>query len=208
MSRLLLCVDADHLSPWAMAVHVALREKGLPFDTRAIDLDGGEQGTPAYRDATVTGRVPALCVDGRFWLAESGAIFEYLEEAFPTPAKLFPDDIEQRARARQLLGWIRSDLLALRKERSTEVVFRGKRFAPLSADAQEAAAKLVRVAQQLLAHGGEHLFGRWCVADTDLALMLQRLALHGDPLPPALVAYAERQWQRPAVAEWRQRAAR
>ncbi len=202
MSRLLLCVDSDYLSPWAMAAHVALREKGLPFETRTLDLEAGDQRDPAYRQSSLTGRVPALCVDDRFWLAESAAIIEYLEERFPEAPRLLPADVEQRARARQLQGWIRSDLLALRKERSTEVVFRGKRCAPLSAEAEQAAGKLVAVAEQLLAHGGANLFGDWCIVDVDLAVMLQRLLQHGDPLPSRLQAYAERQWQRPSVAEW------
>jgi glutathione S-transferase len=204
MSSLLLCIDADYLSPWALCAHVALREKGLPFETRTLDLDAGEQHAGDYRDASVTGRVPALCVDGRFWLAESTAIVEYLEERFPAPqhASLLPRDLEQRARARQLQAWIRSDLLALRQERSTEVVFRGARGPALSPAARQAADKLVSVATRLLSHGGDHLFGDWCIADVDLAVMLQRLLQHGDPLPDALRAHAERQWRRPSVAEW------
>ncbi|MED5620432.1 glutathione transferase [Ideonella sp. BN130291] len=204
MSSLLLCIDADHLSPWALCAHVALREKGLPFELRTLNLDAGEQHADDYRDASVTGRVPALCVDGRFWLAESTAIVEYLEERFAPPqyAALLPRDLEQRARARQVQAWIRSDLLALRKERSTEVVFRGARGAALSRDAQQAADKLVSAATRLLAHGGKFLFGDWCIADVDLAVMLQRLLQHGDALPAPLRAYAEAQWQRPSVAEW------
>ncbi len=202
MSALLLCVDAEHLSPWAMTAHVALREKGLPFEVRRVDLTGGEQLKPGYRESTLTGRVPALQADGRFWLAESTAICEYLEERFPDTPRLYPQHIEQRARARQLQAWVRSDLLALRKERTTEVVFRGARAQPLSEEAAKAAAKLLAVAGQLLAPGQQHLFGAWSIADADLAVMLQRLIRHGDPVPEALQAYAQRQWERPSVAEW------
>jgi glutathione S-transferase len=199
-----LSIDADFMSPWAMSACVALREKGLAFELRKIDLDAGEQRQADYRTPSLTGRVPSLCVDGRFWLSESSAITEYLEERFAPPqfAALYPREIEQRARARQVQAWLRSDLLALRQERSTEVVFRGARCAPLSEAAQQAADKLVAGASQLLAHGGEHLFGAWCLADLDLAVMLQRLVQHGDPLPEALRGYAQRQWQRPTVAEW------
>ena len=55
---------------------------------------------------------------------------------------------------------------------------------------------------RLLAHGGEHLFGGWCLADTDLALMLNRLVLGGDDVPAPLAAYASRQWARPSVRGW------
>ncbi|EGR9774188.1 glutathione S-transferase, partial [Salmonella enterica subsp. enterica serovar Haifa] len=41
--------------------------------------------------------------------------------------------------------------------------------------------------------------GEWCIADTDLALMINRLALHGDDVPASLAAYATFQWQRASV---------
>ncbi|MFV2189741.1 hypothetical protein ACNISP_01400 [Escherichia coli] len=39
----------------------------------------------------------------------------------------------------------------------------------------------------------------WCIADTDLALMINRLVLHGDEVPERLVDYATFQWQRASV---------
>ena len=50
--------------------------------------------------------------------------------------------------------------------------------------------------------GKEHLFGEWSIADVDLALMLNRLRLNGDPMPEKLIAYAQSQWQRPSVLAW------
>ena len=47
-----------------------------------------------------------------FTLAESQAILDHLEEAFPQMPRLLPANIQERARARMILGW--SDLLALR----------------------------------------------------------------------------------------------
>jgi len=46
------------------------------------------------------------------------------------------------------------------------------------------------------------LFKVWCIADVDLAMMLNRLIIHGDPVPENLVAYATQQWQRPSVQQW------
>jgi glutathione S-transferase len=46
------------------------------------------------------------------------------------------------------------------------------------------------------------LFGAWCIADTDLAMMLQRLVKTGHKVPKRLRDYAERQWERPAVVEY------
>ncbi len=46
------------------------------------------------------------------------------------------------------------------------------------------------MAEHLLALGQPNLFGEWCIADTDLALMINRLVLHGDEVPERLVDYA------------------
>ena len=32
--------------------------------------------------------------------------------------------------------------------------------------------------------------------------MINRLAIHGDPVPDSLKRYAARQWQRPSVQRW------
>jgi len=50
------------------------------------------------------------------------------------------------------------------------------------------------------------LFGQWCIADTDLAMMLQRLVCTNEPLPGRLRAFAEREWQRPSVQSYATRA--
>jgi glutathione S-transferase len=120
----------------------------------------------------------------------------------PGHPPLYPLDLRERARARQLQAWLRSDLMPLRAERSTEVVFLGRHLGALTQAADDAADRLFEAADALLAHGSEHLFGEWCIADTDLALMINRLAIHGDPVPDSLRRYAARQWQRPSVARW------
>lgn len=195
-----LFVDSNHLSPYAMSAFVGLREKSLPFEVVPVDLQAGAQHAPAYAAVSLTHRVPALC-DGTFHLSESSAICEYLDDAYPA-ARLYPADLKDRARAREMQAWLRTDFLPLRAERSTEVVFLERALPPLSPAAQAAADKLMAGVAQRLAPGAEHLFGAWCIADTDLALMLQRLIRAGDPVPEPLVTYARQQWQRPSVQDW------
>lgn len=197
---LALHVDARFLSPYAMSAYVALLEKQLAFDVRTVDLEAAANRAPAYAAVSLTRRVPTL-EHGAFRLSESTAIAEYLEDAFDGPP-LYPDDPRERAVARQVQAWLRSDLMAIRAERPTEVVFLGRRGGPLSEAARAAADTLFAAADALLAHGGEHLFARWCLADLDLALMLNRLVLHGDAAPPRLAAYAARQWTRPSARRW------
>jgi glutathione S-transferase len=195
-----LYVDHLYTSPYAMSVFVTLREKSLAFDTLTVDLDAAQQHAADFAQLSLTQRVPTL-VEGDFALSESSAITEYLEQAYPqTP--VYPADPKQRARARQVQAWLRSDLLPIRQERSTMVVFYGQKMPPLSPDAEAAAAKLISAAHTLLADNSPYLFGEWSIADMDLAVMLNRLILNGDSVPAALVEYAQRQWQRPSVQAW------
>lgn len=195
-----LYVDAQFTSPYAMSVFVTLHEKGLPFEVHTLDLDALEQQAPAFAGLSVTQRVPTL-EQGGFALSESSAITEYLDEVFPQ-VPVYPKEPRQRARARQIQAWLRSDLLPIRQERSTLVVFCAIKYGPLSTQAQVAADKLIAAAQHWLAAGDDYLFGQWSIADVDLAVMLNRLILNGDPVPAPLVAYAQRQWQRSSVQAW------
>ena len=54
----------------------------------------------------------------------------------------------------------------------------------------------------MLKDGASSLFGSWCIADVDVAMMLNRLILHGDAVPERLVTYATHQWRRPSVQGW------
>lgn len=201
MSELVLYVDANYDSPWAMSAFVALEEKGLPYRLETVTLSKKETQAASYRARTR--RVPAL-QKGDFWLAESTAIAEFLAETFPFPKypRLFPENLEQRAVCRELQAWLRSDLLALRQERPTTTIWFERAKAPLSDAAEQAKARLLEAIDPLLREGRTTLFDAWCIADTDLALMLQRLNLNGTALPPKVKAYAEAQWLRPSVAKW------
>lgn len=200
-----LYVDRQFISPYAMSAFVALTEKNIAFALQTIDLAQRQQRDAAYVGLSLTQRVPTLA-DGEFRLSESTAIAEYLEERFPAPthAAIYPSTLQQKSKAREIQAWLRSDLEPLRQERPTEVVYLAAGRAPLSEQALSAQAKLLAACDLLLPPGAQYLFGSWCIADTDLGLMLSRLARNGDALPPRLLAYAERQWQRPALQQWLQ----
>ncbi len=124
-SKLLLYVDAQFASPYAMSVFVALHEEKLPFEITTIDLSANANHEPRYVVTSLTRRVPTLVHDD-FSLSESSAIAE-------------PVEPRARARARQVQAWLRSDLMPIRQERSTEVVFYGSAKPPLSAEARASA---------------------------------------------------------------------
>jgi glutathione S-transferase len=196
-------VDSNFLSPYAMSVFVALMEKGVPFAIETINLAKQENQQADYASLSLTSRVPAL-IHQDFHLSESSAITEYLDELLPPPnyPAIYPRKLSERARARQIQAWLRSDLLPIRAERSTEVVFIKPNPVPLSAAATACADQLLAAVDSLLPDGAINLFEDWCIADTDLALMLNRLVLNGDAVPSKLVAYAQHQWQRPSVKLW------
>lgn len=199
--KLKLYVGADHVSAFAMSAFVALKEKQLSFELVTVDLKARENYMPSYRDLSLTCKIPTLVHDD-FALSESSAIAEYLDELSPGHKKLYPQDIRLRARARQLQAWLRSDLLVVRKERPFDLVYFGKKNTVLSDEAQAAVERLFFVAGHLLEEGAEHLFGDWSIADTDLAIMLNRLVANGDPVPARLAAYVRRQWDRDSVRAW------
>lgn len=199
--KLELYVGADYVSAFAMSAFVALKEKQLSFDLVTLDLKARENYQALYRDVSLTCKIPTL-VHQEFALSESSAIAEYLEELAPGHNKLYPLDIQQRARARQLQAWLRSDLLVIRKERPADLIYFGKKDTPLSDDALAAVSRLYFVAHRLLEEGAEHLFGDWSIADTDLAIMLNRLLANGDPMPARLADYVRRQWDRDSVRAW------
>jgi glutathione S-transferase len=200
---LTLYIDSFSISPYAFSVYVALEEKGVPYVWKTVSLPDKQHHRPEYREASITGRVPAIDHDG-FWLAESAAIVDYLDDVFVAPQykRALPEDIKQRARARMVMDWIRSDLMPIREERSTHTMFYARADKPLSAEGQAAAHRLIDGASRLVPDGATSLFGGWCQADSDLAFMLQRLGLNGHELPPRLRKFVDAQWARPSVQKW------
>lgn len=200
---LVLYADSNFFSPYVLSVFVSLTEKGIPFEIKTVDLQAQENCQSAYAEISFSRRVPTL-VQGNFSLSESSAICEYLEEQYPFPhyPRIYPAGVKARAVARELQAWLRSDLMPIREERSTEVIFCGRQAGQLSEGAIAATEKLFAAAERLLGEGNDHLFGDWCIADTDLALMLNRLVANGDNVPDRLRAYTLKQWQCPAIQAW------
>src|SRR5262249_47418278 len=82
------------LCPYVQRAAIALAEKGVPFERRAVDL----ADRPAwFKAVSPLGKVPLLCADDTV-LFESSAIVEYLEDTEGHP--LHPADPLVRARHR------------------------------------------------------------------------------------------------------------
>jgi glutathione S-transferase len=91
------------LSLFSRKVEIALGEKGLAFEREMVAFTqerGYQPKHPAVLAANPKGQVPVL-VDGDITLFDSTLIFEYLEEAYPTPP-LLPQRAKARARCRMM----------------------------------------------------------------------------------------------------------
>ncbi len=200
---LTLYVDSSWMSPWVFHAMVALEEKQLPFKLVATPLPIPEPLKSELKTKAVLGKVPLL-VHGELWLTESLAISEYLAETFPAPAhpRLFPANLAARARARQVMSWLRTSLTALRSDRPTSSVFARPTVRPMTEKGKEDAAELVRVATALVPAGATQMFEDWSIADIDLSLALMRMIASQDHVPDHLIRYALAQWDRRSVKRY------
>lgn len=97
-------------------VRIALSVKGLAWEPRFVSLPKMEHRDSAYLDVNPQGLVPALVEEDGHVLAQSLAILEYLEEAYPEPP-LLPTDLYERAYVRRLSQIISCDIHPLNNVR-------------------------------------------------------------------------------------------
>ena len=60
---MLLYVDSNFASPYALAAFVSLLEKGLTFDVKPLELFANAQRERAFASTSITRRVPTLVHD-------------------------------------------------------------------------------------------------------------------------------------------------
>lgn len=86
------------LTTCSKQVRHCLREKGLPYVSRYVELWRYENLSPSYLKLNPNGVVPTLVHDGAP-IINSFCINEYIDDAFPEPP-LKPVDLKDRARMR------------------------------------------------------------------------------------------------------------
>ena len=199
--------ESTWVSPWVFHVMTALEEKRLPYTLELVGLPMTPEQKKLLVDRSVIGKVPVLA-HGDLWLTESLAISEYLAETFRYPdyPRLFPENLAERALARQVMSYLRTDIMALREARPTTSVFGKPVTTPLEGKAKQQADDLLRLATARIAPGKLTMFATWSIADADLALALNRLVKNGDPVPDHIRAYTDAQWARPSVRAYVDRA--
>jgi glutathione S-transferase len=90
-----------HAEPAANSLKalIALKEKGLEFESIYVDLHRFQQHEPWFVAINPEGQVPVLDHDGAI-VTHTTVINEYLEDAFPDAAALRPADPHGKARMR------------------------------------------------------------------------------------------------------------
>lgn len=87
---------------------IALNLKGVAYCTVGVHLLKDEQLSPEHRARHPAAKVPVLEIDG-IMIGQSIAMIEYLDETRPDPP-LLPKDTKLRARVRDYVGQIASDI--------------------------------------------------------------------------------------------------
>ena len=198
----------DSYGPNPRALRMFLLEKGLTIPKVELDLIAGENRREPYTGRNPGGQMPSIELDDGRCLAETVAIFEYLEEKHPKPA-LIGTTAEERAETRM---WQRRVELKI-----TEHLYNGFRFAegielfkPRMRVLPEAAEGLKATARDNIAWLDKLLAGRqfvagdrFTVADIILYCGLDFGRGVAQPLDPAaknLTTWFERIGARPSAA--------
>ena len=192
------------LSLFTGKVRIALDEKGLAYELVSVPF--GRQGyQPKHPDVLALnpkGQVPVL-VDGGVELFDSTIILEYLEDRYPTPP-LYPRDVAERARCRQLEASADEILFPAVFELITEVFYK-------PGSAARDAERVARARASIALHydglerqlpGRAHLCGDFSVADIGYFMTVTFAANFGDTIrdeQPALRAWYDRVLARPSV---------
>lgn len=92
-------------------LRIALNLKGLDYEVVPVDLRTAQQKDAAFTARNPFGSVPMLEADGRD-RAQSMALLEWLDEAYPQPP-LLPADVEDRYTARELAYGIATEIHAV-----------------------------------------------------------------------------------------------
>jgi glutathione S-transferase len=175
---------ALYLAPGSssMAVHIALREVGVPFESRPMSFHKHDMRTPAFRAINAAGKVPTLMVDGRPLTEVAGCLF-YLAKRFPEANLLPANSIEAEAQAVSWMSFIASTLHPARRQGPDHLM------------------DVWRIADTKLGENGWAL-GGYSIVDIHLFRLFWRMIPSAKPARetlPNLFPHYERMMIRPAV---------
>jgi glutathione S-transferase len=193
-----------------LKIRVAFGEVGTFYEFVPIDLDKGENKTPAFLAINPHGKIPVL-VDGDFVLPESNAILWYIAETHPDSnlvpmSDATPRTRQARARIAQFVDFAQTTLYAAYAEWWNQAL--GDESKRIPGGAEAALAKIHRglaVMETVLADRPWIALANFSLADVSNASMVYAFQrrLPDDPLAkhPRLRAWYDRMLARPAFAD-------
>ncbi len=207
--KCILYSGTKNASSWAMRAYLALREAGIPFEERVVDIRRPQR----FNNLAEIGRisppaaVPVLIVDQDV-IFDSLAIMEFANDM--SGGQLLPQETMSRARARSLMAWQHSGLSNICPRISFESAFYPDKRA-LSQDEQAQCQRLLSVwEQQLDRSQGPFLFDKLSLADLNFLPTVVRLSRHQANTHnyPLVEAWMTRVLDLASVKEWMEEADR
>lgn len=175
------------LSPFVRKTRICLLEKGLDYQLEMV-----MPFTPPawYRELNPLGRIPSL-KDGELCLSDSSVICQYLEEQYPSTARLYGKDAAERGRIRWLEKYADYELAP----QATFTIFRNRLLRPSEGKACDEQAVQTALGEALPPHlayleqqlGEQPFFvgGTLSIADIAVATQLLNMEYGGECLDPA-----------------------
>lgn len=187
-------------SSWSARAWLALDHASADFKTHEIAVFVDPDWREKVLQFSGAGKVPIL-IDGNLSVHEALAICEYTAERFPV-AKLWPDDLQVRARARAVSTEMSTGFAHIRNEMPMNHRGCASRFSP----SEEASRELERVFDiwnaSLATSPGPFLFGDFSIADCMYVPVLSRFRTYGVSLERKIAEWASRIWAQPSVVRW------
>jgi len=182
-------------------VRIVLAEKELSFDSVQVDLVKGQQRSDEFRRLNPFGKVPVL-EDESSVVYESTIINEYLNDEYPHPPELLPEDSGERARVRLLVDFadraFTLPVMALEREAKLP-----ERDEARTVAAREAVTKCLAMLERELT-GREYIAGEFSLADAAFApalLVLPTVGIALDASLPNVAAWKSRLLARPSIGK-------
>jgi glutathione S-transferase len=187
----------------SLAVHIALRESGRPFEAVRVNLKDGEQFSPEFLKVNPKSKVPAIVRDDGSVLTECPALLFWVARTSPG-AGLLPEDAEGEARALEWMNFISGSI----HNGGFTRILRAERFvgepehAPAAAEKAKAdTVKHLGIAEEMLSGRDTALASGHSVVDDYLYVIARWVPRAGKELAdfPSLKALHDRVAARPAT---------
>jgi glutathione S-transferase len=190
-------------SSWGLRAWLALREQGIAFEERVVDIRVPQRFPNLLKIAEFSdpAAVPVL-VDGGVVIYDSLAIMEYASEL--GEKTLLPLDVKRRAHTRSLVAWQHSGLSGICGELSYESAFYPDRREMTEIEVSQSQRLFAVWEKELTQSAGPYLSGELSLADLMFVPTIVRLLAHqANLLPyPLARAWTARMMERASVQEW------